>query len=677
MAKIIITCNHSSPPRDTLSGSIETLQINPTEPNRNLRLKIQNISHKLLMDLKDVSRDLIDIASYIYYADTSINRGTNKDIFHNDWIRDFHFVIPVRNLGLWQEKAIKEKLISTLSFLTQDSYDFSFVKHEPEFKQKIFKELREALPYHADADCVSLFSGGMDSLSGAVHLWANGRKPILVSHQSRNVIASIQRKLADQLRSSLKSWVFPHLDIKINRIGTEAKDNTQRSRSFLFLSIGSVLAHELHLNELMIYENGITSFNLPRLSQTIGAQASRSTHPKFIESFTNLISIIFDSNIQILNPFLWKTRAEVIDVLKDNGVSELLPISSSCNHSRRPTIHPHCGTCSQCVDRKFAVIYSGHSNQNYEKENYAKDLFVDALNEGEEIMQAISPVHFSLNVLNNDIDYFSKEYSQVYDAISSISDDHEDALYKIFDLHKRFASEVKTVMGLKHGEYWDRRYKKELPNTCLLMMTGDNSVFPTDPTIFKKAQELIKKLRDCEPSKAKPLEDICEEIFIFLFCENLPENQALSKPKSQSKTDVHYDIRDLLFENRASEGFWKDIRDDFDAHGVIVDAKNYKDEIDRDIVVNFESKYIKGHGTGRFGIICARKVPEETKKIVALNERVPGAIKAQKDLFTKDPQKLIILLGEEDIINMLNMKASSQNPTDLLRERIFTLRERI
>lgn len=677
MAKLIVTCNHSSPPQDALSGSIKTLQINSTNPKQNLRLQIHNISHKLLMEIADASRDLIDIASYIYYADTSLNRGTTKDIFHNNWIRDLHFVIPVRKLGLWQDKAIKDKLISTLSFLTQDSYDFSFVEHKPELKQKIFTELNKALPYQEDADCVSLFSGGMDSLSGAVHLWANNRKPILVSHQSRSVLANTQRKLAGQLRDNFKSWSFPHLDIKINRIGTEAKDNTQRSRSFLFLSIGSVIAHELHINELMIYENGITSFNLPRLSQTIGAQASRSTHPKFIESFTNLISMVFDSNIQILNPFLWKTRAEVIDVLKDNGVSELLPISSSCNHSRRPKIHPHCGTCSQCVDRKFAVIYSGLNDQNYENSTFAKDIFVDSLDEGEEIMQVLSPVHFSLNVLNNDIDYFSKEYPQVFDAINSISDDHEDTLNKIYDLHKRFAREIKTVMGLKHGEFWDRRYKNELSPTCLLMMTGDKSTYPIDPTVSKNAQELIKKIRDCELSKAKPLEDICEEILIFLFCENLPKNQALSKPKSQSKTDVHYDIRDLLFENRASEGFWKDIRDDFDAHGVIVDAKNYKDEIDRDIVVNFESKYIKGYGTGRFGIICARKVPEETRNIVALNKRVPSAIKAQKDLFTKDPQKLIILLGEEDIINMLNMKASSQNPTDLLRERIFTLRERI
>jgi len=677
MRKVLAICDHSGVPPSLDADGLERLPINPDQPNRNLRLEVENVSHVLLQDLDDVARDLLDIAAYVYYADTSITRGTTKDVFDKQWVRHFIFIIPVRKLEVWRNDFVTETLVEILNYLTQDKFDFTFVQRKPRHEQLAFRTIAEALPYHADADCVMLFSGGMDSLAGAVHLCANGRKPILASHRPRPVLTRLQRSLADSIRQRLLSWSFPHLDIRINRIGSEARDNSQRSRSFLFLALGSLVAVELGLDEVMVCENGITTFNLPRLGQTVGTQASRSTHPKFIRLFEELALQVFKTNLRISNPFLWMTRAEVIDVLQRNGVAELLPLSASCNQSRRPKIYPHCGTCSQCVDRRFAVAYAGSNLLESEINGYEKDIFTQSLEQGEEMMQAMSPVQFSLDIRQRDIDSFCEKYGQVYDAVGSIQGDPEKVLRDIYNLHRRFANEVHEVMRREHGINWERKYRRNLPDTCLLMLTGSDSPRLPDAVISQRAQELIQRLRECPVSKSKPLEDACEEVFSFLFCEDLPPQRALKRPAAQSETDQAYERRDLLFENRATEGFWAEARNEYNAAGVIVDAKNYKDEIHGDTVRGFAAKYIKDYGAGRLGVILARRVPAETRSIVSRDERVPSGIEEQKNQWRDSPHKMIVLLGEDDLVEMLTKKASGKDPTDVLRDRIFTLRSRI
>jgi len=344
MRNVLALCDHAGIPNGLDSDTFELLPINPDSPKQNLRLEVENISHVLLKNLNDTARDLLDLAAYVYYADTSISRGTTKDVFDEDWVRSFTFVVPVRRADIWQTDSVTDTLTGMLSYLTQDRFDFIFIQRKPKHEQLVIQTIADAIPYRKDADCVMLFSGGMDSLAGAVHLSKNSRKPILASHRPRPVLTTLQRTLANSIRQQIPSWSFPHLDIKINRMGSEAKDSTQRSRSFLFLAIASLAAVELGLNEIVVCENGITTFNLPRLAQTLGTQASRSTHPRFIDLFQRLLSQIFEVDLHISSPFLWMTRAEVMSILQANSVVDLLPLSSSCNHSRRPKVYPRTFT---------------------------------------------------------------------------------------------------------------------------------------------------------------------------------------------------------------------------------------------------------------------------------------------------------------------------------------------
>ncbi len=677
MRDIIVRCDHAVPPLRSRDSQANVLEINQYAPNWNLRLGIANVSHKLLADLNTLARDLLDIAAFVYYADQSVARGTEKDVFNEDWARHFNFVIPVRNQQVWQRKAVVSNLIELLTYLTEDDYCFTFVERQARPEQLTLKEFSKALPFHPDADCVMLFSGGMDSLAGAIDLYVSNRKPVLTSHQSRSVLASLQRNLAAEIRKGCPNWSFPHLEVTINRRGSIATENTQRSRSFVFLAFGSLVAHEIGLNEVVVCENGVTTFNLPRLGQTTGTLASRSTHPLVIDLFRKLASEVFNVDLKITTPFLWKTRAEIIEILKTNSVSHLIRLSSSCNHSRRPKIYPHCGVCSQCIDRRFAEVYTGIEASEKEVMGYEKDIFTDDLNDGLEKMQPFSAVQFALDLRRRDIDSFCEAYPQVYDGVESLPGHSEEILELIYNLHQRYASEIITVMSKKDGDYWEKRVSGELPNGSLLMLVGASSPRLIDRRIAVRVNEIIDRVHNCPVGDSKPYEDIIKEALTFLFCENLPPAGALKTPDSQAESDRGYERRDLVFENRATEGFWADAKRDYDALGIIADAKNYKDEIDSAVVLDFSAKYLNELGLGRFGILVARQVPDETRSTVSMKNRVPSAIEAQKNEWIKAPHKMIILLDDRDIEEMLNKKMADEDPTDLIRDRVFILKSRI
>jgi 7-cyano-7-deazaguanine synthase in queuosine biosynthesis len=581
-------------------------------------------------------------------------------------------VIPVRKPEIWEQQSVKNTLVEMLQFLTEDRFEFVFTRREALPEQLVFEQISEELPPCPEADCVTLFSGGMDSFAGAVHLVAKGQKPLLVSHHSRPVLVGLQHSLASPLRQRLSSWEFPYIGVWINRIGPRAVENSQRSRSFLFLALGSLLAHQLKLNELVVCENGITTFNLPRLGQVTGAQATRSTHPRFIRLFRDLASEVFGVDFKIETPFVWKTRSEIIDILKENNCEDFLQLSSSCAHSQRTKMHPGCGVCSQCVDRRFAVTHAGLDK--LEVDRYEKNIFTDALEEGIEKAQAFSAVQFALNVRRlDDLASFCREYPEVFDAVDNLPGNPNGVLDKIYQLHWQYAAEVVEVMRKVDFENWERKANRDLPDTCLIMLVNSTSQRP-HWMIAKTAEELTQKLYECPISEIKPFEVVCEEVLTFLFCEDLPRDYALSRPNRQSKTDQGYKRRDLLFPNQATKGLWASVRQEYSAVGIIADAKNYESEIDGDTVNSFASKYLKKHGIGQFGILVARKVPADT--IAVTQDRPSGAVEAQKEQW-RDNENIVVLLGISDLVEMLRMKADGQDPTTLLNNRIFTLRSRM
>ena len=129
------------------------------------------------------------------------------------------------------------------------------------------------------------------------------------------------------------------------------------------------------LDRVEFFENGIVSLNLPMVAQVVGARATRTTHPQALAGFRAVLSALLGRPFDVANPFMWLTKAEVVGRIAANGLGELIPHTRSCTRVRDMTkLHPHCGLCSQCVDRRVGVLAAGLDRYD-PAEAYAVDLF--------------------------------------------------------------------------------------------------------------------------------------------------------------------------------------------------------------------------------------------------------------------------------------------------------------
>ncbi len=132
-----------------------------------------------------------------------------------------------------------------------------------------------------DPSSVLRFSGGTDSFCAAMHEAAAGRKPMLVSHSPSGRVAGQQSRLRDALAGSSLGWHVPHYRVEVTKRAVSEKERTQRSRGFLYSSVGAAVAARFGLNDVVVADNGFVSVGLPLNGQTVGAKMSRTTHPRF------------------------------------------------------------------------------------------------------------------------------------------------------------------------------------------------------------------------------------------------------------------------------------------------------------------------------------------------------------------------------------------------------------
>lgn len=151
---------------------------------------------------------------------------------------------------------------------------------------------------------------------------------------------------------------------------------------------------------------------------------------------------------------------------------------------------------------------------------------------------------------------------------------------------------------------------------------------------------LIAKLENC-PSGIenwREYEEICSSIVNYLFQNSFRNFQTII----QARNENGLDIKDLIIPNRSITPFWQEVRTDYDARNLVFEFKNYGKKIGKNQLVQ-TSNYLKKRTYGRFGLIFCRK---------GLSK---NGIEEQKELL-RDDDKLIIVLNDEDLIEMLKQK---------------------
>ena len=163
---------------------------------RNVRYVPDDIRSRLYRDPPPEVLDLIDVATYVYAADRMVGRGSPADVrFGPNWRRRLCFRVPVRKPDLWGQPAVRQELEAVLSFMSEDTYEFEFEPYSsPPAAQRYMAFTGPGADREPDE--VVLFSGGLDSVAGAVREVVAGQKSVaLVGHRPSGAVAPRQAEL--------------------------------------------------------------------------------------------------------------------------------------------------------------------------------------------------------------------------------------------------------------------------------------------------------------------------------------------------------------------------------------------------------------------------------------------------------------------------------------------------
>jgi 7-cyano-7-deazaguanine synthase in queuosine biosynthesis len=441
------------------------------EPHANVRVKVEDVSHALWADVPDVLLDLVDLASYVYAADQAVSRGDTDDRgFGALWRRGFHFAVPVRRPDLWGSPAVREELEGTLSFLSEDEHHFHFEPLTDPPPRDRYLEFDTAR-FGGTVQEVMLFSGGLDSLAGAAQqAVACRRKVVLVHHRSNTKIDGVVRRLANDLREKAEGCSPVLLPVRVSKARGLSREPTQRARSFLFAALGATVAVMLGLDRVSFYENGVVGINLPLAAQVVGARASRTTHPRALAGFARLLGRLTGKPFSFDNPFLWLTKAEVVRVLADARCADLIAHTRSCAFPRAASNErPHCGECSQCIDRRFAVLAARQEAFDPES-GYKVDLLTGARAAGAPQVILAVYAETASRIGRMGAAEFFRTYGEVSRLVASVKEPPGVVAQQVFRLYQRHAAEVNQVIDAAFGANGSRFRERTLPPTCLLRM---------------------------------------------------------------------------------------------------------------------------------------------------------------------------------------------------------------
>lgn len=301
--------------------------------------------------------DLLLLAGAVTAADTRINRESESQ---DSWSREIDLHVPVADYDLWQ--GLKELLERTLHFLTGDFWRIFFISRSGD--QELLSTKPDNLELEEPSfDSVCLFSGGLDSFTGAIDLLESEAEPIFVSHYwdaSTSSQLPCASALANKYGNMLPRLVRAHVGFPNEMIENSRPENTLRARSFLFFSLAALTASCLDKScTIYVPENGLISLNVPLDPLRLGAWSTRTTHPFYMARWGEVLQRL-DICSKIENPYRFMTKGEM---LRDCGNQELLQsnldITVSCSAYTKGRYqglsHAHCGYCVPCLIRRASI----------------------------------------------------------------------------------------------------------------------------------------------------------------------------------------------------------------------------------------------------------------------------------------------------------------------------------
>jgi 7-cyano-7-deazaguanine synthase in queuosine biosynthesis len=439
-----------------LRRDAQILEYRPGASNRNivagLPQFVQNVFH-----LPARTLDLLEIATYVFAADRKAFRGSISAVEYHNWSRVLDFHIRVRDPSFWNSRDVQEALAAAIRFMSGDGkITFTFASGQDTPPTSLF----DRPGFHVDVAglprAISLFSGGLDSLAGALSILQSGYHALLVSHESQTGTVRTQRALYDALTRHFPAQVS-HYSFEAHLKGERAPEETQRTRAFLYCSIAFALADACSLDEFFVHENGVTSINLYRREDLANARASRTTHPQSMFLLSHLFSLIRERPFAIRLPFLSLTKRDIIEMIRSGPMPELLSSTVSCTRAFQKEGASHCGTCFQCVDRRIAAFAAGASDADHAG-LYGNDIITSDLQDPGARTTAVDYVRQAVHFEKWGSSRFEEEYGSELALLADVMPDAvSDAqmVENIWRLMKRHGENVESGIRAMRERYDD------------------------------------------------------------------------------------------------------------------------------------------------------------------------------------------------------------------------------
>jgi hypothetical protein len=305
----------------------------------------------------EIGADFLVVAAHVHAADTRLSRATESQ---DAWTREIRLVVPVSDPLRWTAAA--PILVRALNFLTGDRWDVGFRKRAKGYARLVPSAAPTLIP--APFDGVSLFSGGLDSLIGAIDSLSAGETPLLVSHAGEGLVSKSQDQCFDGLKGAYKTSNFNRLRVwmtfdtgLVEDVGSE---ETTRGRSFLFFSLGVAAGTALDRDfVLKVPENGLIALNVPLDRLRLGALSTRTTHPFYMARWNDLLRALGVGG-KVENPYWDKTKGEMVaqcanPALLKKLASQSLSCSSPAKERWKKRPQGHCGYCLPCLIRRASL----------------------------------------------------------------------------------------------------------------------------------------------------------------------------------------------------------------------------------------------------------------------------------------------------------------------------------
>jgi len=330
-----------------------------------------NVSERLTARMVDLLR----LSQGVVVADGLLRRNAASAGF-----RSPHLEIEVIDHDFWNGQEVARTLKTCLDFLSGgDDWQIRFVPdqtvrhhYQPEFT-------------FTEPTTVCLYSGGLDSAAGlAARLREQPDRtyiPVVVRHQFlRGSLVKRQFDLLKRWNGVDPSRFLPLIvaafvrNNRLNReFGLRTRETSHRCRSFLFTALASVVAAIEGSDRVEIYESGIGAVNLPLTDGMLGWRTTRSSHPHFLRTMSQLVSLVVGRKLTLELPFIDQTKASLVAALAKSGQSELALATVSCIlHPLRRGNTKQCGFCPACIYRRYALQFA---DIHEPRQAYHYDLF--------------------------------------------------------------------------------------------------------------------------------------------------------------------------------------------------------------------------------------------------------------------------------------------------------------